>query len=148
MHHRLAQRSTGGSCKLLCKFGLCKLGWPRSLRRMRLLVHVMASGINSNNVWPVLGVPLDMVKVQQRNDAPSDFHDGWQRRFRHRLGHSEAVTNARVVEHVVLHCGMCDVNAPFIQASGGPIISAPNRIWGYETNWGSFAQFTKRRRQL
>ena len=99
-----------------------------------VLVYVMASGINYNNVWPVLGVPLDMVKVQQRNDAPSDFHDGWQRRFRHRLGHSEAVTNARVVEHIVLHCGMCDVNAPFIKAIGGPIISASNRIWGYEAS--------------
>ena len=78
--------------------------------------------------------PLDMVKVQQRNGAPSDFHDGWQRRFRHRLGHSEAVTNVRVGEHVVLHCGMCDVNAPFIKAIGGPIISVSNRIWGYETS--------------
>jgi crotonyl-CoA carboxylase/reductase len=38
---------------------------------------------------------------------------------------------------------MWDSSDPFIQAGGDPIISTTNRIWGYETNWGSFAQFTK-----
>ena len=108
-----------------------------------VLVYVMAAGINYNNVWAALGVPLDMVKVQQRNGDPSEFHIGGSDASGIVWAVGKDVTNVRVGEHVVLHCGMWDVNDPFIKAGGDPIISPSNRIWGYETNWGSFAQFTK-----
>ncbi len=108
-----------------------------------VLVYVMAAGINYNKVWAALGLPLDMVKVQQRNGAPSEFHIGGSDASGIVWAVGVDVTNVRVGEHVVLHCGMWDVNDPFIKAGGDPIISPSNRIWGYETNWGSFAQFTK-----
>ena len=41
-----------------------------------------------------------------------------------------------------MHCGQWDTADPFITAGGDPITAPSARIWGYETNWGSFAQFT------
>lgn len=43
---------------------------------------------------------------------------------------------------MVLSCGMWDTEAEDIQSGIGPIMSEGARIWGYELNWGSFAQFT------
>ncbi len=37
---------------------------------------------------------------------------------------------------------MWDLDDPWITAGGDPIIAPSARIWGYETNWGSFAQYT------
>ncbi len=52
-------------------------------------------------------------------------------------------TNVKVGDHVVLSCGMWDESAPDIQAGQDPIQSTSSRIWGYENNYGSFAQFTR-----
>jgi crotonyl-CoA carboxylase/reductase len=38
---------------------------------------------------------------------------------------------------------MWDEDDPFVKAGNDPMFSASFRIWGYESNWGSFAQFTK-----
>ena len=53
------------------------------------------------------------------------------------------VTNLKVGDEVVVHCGSWDINAPEVVAGEDPMFSPSFRIWGYETNWGSFAQFTK-----
>jgi crotonyl-CoA carboxylase/reductase len=42
-----------------------------------------------------------------------------------------------------MHCGQWDRNCPRCQSGGDPMYSPTFRIWGYETNYGSFAQFTK-----
>jgi len=44
---------------------------------------------------------------------------------------------------VVIHCGVWDSADPWITSGGDPIVAPSARIWGYETNWGSFAQFTR-----
>ncbi|HLA81815.1 MAG TPA: crotonyl-CoA carboxylase/reductase, partial [Thermoleophilia bacterium] len=41
-----------------------------------VLVYVMASGINYNNVWAALGYPLDVIAERQRKGEPEDFHAG------------------------------------------------------------------------
>ena len=48
---------------------------------------------------------------------------------------------AMVGDEVVLSCGQWDENAPDILAGADPITSLSNKIWGYEENWGSFAQY-------
>ena len=53
------------------------------------------------------------------------------------------MTNVKVGDRVIVHCGVWDENDPLIKTGGDPIVAPSNKIWGYETNWGSFAQFTK-----
>ena len=53
------------------------------------------------------------------------------------------VTTHKVGDEVVIHCGVWDRNDPYVKAGHDPMFAPSFQIWGYETNWGSFAQFTK-----
>ncbi|MBI4259625.1 MAG: crotonyl-CoA carboxylase/reductase, partial [Actinobacteria bacterium] len=55
----------------------------------------------------------------------------------------DRVEGLRVGDHVVVHCGQWDPDDPFVAAGGDPGFADSYRIWGYESNWGSFAQFTR-----
>lgn len=108
-----------------------------------VLVYVMAAGVNYNNVWAGLGVPVDVIATRQKEGQPWDHH----------IGGSDAsgivwkvganVTNVKVGDEVVIHCGTWDIRAPGVLAGIDPMYDPSYRIWGYETTWGSFAQFTK-----
>ena len=39
-----------------------------------VLVYVMATGINYNNVWAALGYPVDVIATRQKQGEPEDFH--------------------------------------------------------------------------
>ena len=41
-----------------------------------VLVYVMAAGINFNNVWAALGIPVDVIKVHAQQGDDSGFHIG------------------------------------------------------------------------
>ncbi|HCP62493.1 MAG TPA: crotonyl-CoA carboxylase/reductase [Actinobacteria bacterium] len=107
------------------------------------LVLVMAAGINYNNVWAAKGVPVDVTKVHGRFGEPTDFHVGGSDASGVVYAVGDGVTNIEVGDHVVLHCGQWDPADPLIVAGEDPGFAPSYRIWGYETNWGSFAQFTK-----
>lgn len=107
------------------------------------LVMVMAAGINYNNVWAARGIPVNVISVHNKEGDPSDFHIGGSDASGVVYKTGKNVKNVKVGDDVVIHCGVWDNNDPFIKAGGDPIIASSNRIWGYETNWGSFAQFTK-----
>lgn len=107
------------------------------------LVYVMAAGVNYNNVWAALGSPVDVVKVHERDGDPSGFHIGGSDLSGVVFAVGSDVSNVKVGDHVVAHCGFWDQDDPFIKAGGDPIVAPSARIWGYETNWGSFAQFAK-----
>ncbi len=106
------------------------------------LVWVMAAGVNYNNVWAALGRPVDVIATRQKQDkSEPPFH----------IGGSDASgivwavgegARVKVGDEVVLSCAMWDEDAPDIRAGADPITSTSARIWGYEANWGSFAQFT------
>ena len=55
----------------------------------------------------------------------------------------EDVTNVKVGDEVVVHCGRWDPDDPWVVAGKDPMFAPIAAIWGYETNWGSFAQFTR-----
>src|SRR4029078_9821194 len=55
----------------------------------------------------------------------------------------DEVMNVKVGDEVVIHCGAWDPDAPDVKAADDPMFAPSFKIWGYETNWGSFAQFTK-----
>jgi crotonyl-CoA carboxylase/reductase len=119
-----------------------ELPTPRA-RRGEVLVYVMAAGVNYNNVWAALGRPVDVIKARNRAGEPEPFHIGGSDASGIVWEVGEGVENVRVGDEVVVHCGVWDAEDPWIKAGGDPITAPSNRIWGYETNWGSFAQFTR-----
>ena len=62
------------------RFGQPRDAWQRevlptpSIAADEVLVYVMASGINFNNVWAALGQPLDVIAERQKMGEPEDFH--------------------------------------------------------------------------
>ncbi len=105
-----------------------------------VIVRVMAAGVNFNNVWAALGQP---VSVFGYGDHPE---------FGHHIGGSDAsgivwkvgdgVTRWKPGDEVVIHCNQASYED--VEVHGLDPMAAPSqRIWGYETTWGSFAQFTK-----
>jgi crotonyl-CoA carboxylase/reductase len=108
-----------------------------------VLVLVMAAGINYNNVWAAKGIPVDVTKAHARFGEPEDFHVGGSDASGVVWAAGEGVTSPAVGDQVVIHCGQWDADDPFVAAGGDPGFAPSFRIWGYESNWGSFAQFTK-----
>src|SRR2546429_656138 len=64
------------------RFGPPRDAWRReiiptpTLGPDEVLIYVMASGINYNNVWAALGTPLDVIAERQKAGEPEDFHAG------------------------------------------------------------------------
>ncbi len=108
-----------------------------------VLVYVMAAGVNYNNVWAGLGSPVDVIATRQKGGEPWDHHIGGSDASGIVWKTGSAVTSVRVGDEVVVHCGSWDVHAPEVLSGEDPMFSPSFRIWGYETTWGSFAQFTK-----
>jgi crotonyl-CoA carboxylase/reductase len=108
-----------------------------------VLVYVMAAGVNYNNVWASLGVPIDVIATRNKAGEKEAFHIGGSDAsgIVYKIG--KGVTSLKVGDEVVIHCGTWDAKCPMVKAGVDPMYSATFRIWGYETNWGSFAQFTK-----
>jgi crotonyl-CoA carboxylase/reductase len=48
-----------------------------------------------------------------------------------------------VGDRVVVHAGQWDFDDPWVSAGNDPGLAASFRVWGYDTCWGSFAQFCK-----
>lgn len=108
-----------------------------------VIVAVMAAGVNYNNVWAALGYPIDVIGIRNKKGEPEKFHIGGSDAsgIVYKIG--SEVTNVKVGDEVVIHCGIWDKNDPHIKAGKDPMLAPSQLIWGYETNWGSFAQFTK-----
>ena len=108
-----------------------------------VLVYVMAAGVNYNNVWAALGIPVNVIKARQKGGEKEDFHIGGSDAsgIVYKIG--KDVKNVKVGDEVVVHCATWDRNEPWVKAGNDPMYANSFRIWGYETNFGSFAQFTK-----
>lgn len=107
----------------------------------QVVVQVMAAGINYNNVWAAKGVPIDVTKVQGSIGQPTDFHIGGSDASGVVAAVGEGVTNVAVGDEVVVHCAWFDPSDPQIAAGVDPGFTPGYKIWGYETNYGSFGQF-------
>ncbi len=108
-----------------------------------VLVYVMAAGVNYNNVWAGLGVPIDVIGTRNKAGEPERFHIGGSDASGIVYKVGKKVRSVKVGDEVVLHCGQWKQDCPTVEAGGDPMYSPTFRIWGYETNWGSFAQFAK-----
>lgn len=108
-----------------------------------ILVYVMAAGVNYNNVWAGLGHPVNVIGARNKAGEPEEFHIGGSDASGIVYKAGKAVTNVKVGDEVVLHCGKWSRDCEMVKSGKDPMYSPTFRIWGYETNWGSFAQFTK-----
>jgi crotonyl-CoA carboxylase/reductase len=101
-----------------------------------VLVFVMGAGVNYNGVWAGLGLPISPFDVHK---AP--FHIAGSDASGIVWAVGDKVTRWKVGDEVVVHCNQDDGDDE--ECNGGdPMLSPSQRIWGYETPDGSFAQFT------
>lgn len=110
------------------------------------LVYVMAAGVNYNNVWAALGVPVDVIKPRAKDPFWKDesgIHVGGSDASGVVWKVGSAVKNLKVGDEVVVHCGQWKADCPVVKSGTDPMYSPTFRIWGYENSWGSFAQFTR-----
>ena len=102
-----------------------------------VLVLVMAAGVNYNGVWASLGQPISTFDVHK-----GDFHIAGSDASGIVWAVGSKVKNWKVGDEVVIHCNQDDGDDE--ECNGGdPMLSLTQRIWGYETPDGSFAQFTR-----
>ena len=102
-----------------------------------VLVLVMAAGVNYNGVWASLGVPISPFDVHK-----AEFHIAGSDASGIVYAVGKRVTRFKVGDEVVIHCNQDDGDDE--ECNGGdPMYSPSQRIWGYETPDGSFAQFCK-----
>ena len=101
-----------------------------------VVVLVMAAGVNYNGVWAGLGIPISPFDV---HGAPYHIAGSDASGIVWAVG--DKVKNWKVGDEVVIHCNQDDGDDE--ECNGGdPMLSPSQRIWGYETPDGSFAQFT------
>src|SRR5678816_170799 len=108
-----------------------------------VLVYVMAAGVNYNNVWAAMGIPIDVIKNRQKKGEKENFHIGGSDASGVVWKVGKDVTSCKVGDEVVLHCGMWDHDDPHVVAGKDPMFAPSQIIWGYESNWGSFGQYTR-----
>ena len=108
-----------------------------------VLVYVMAAGVNYNNVWAALGIPVNVIKSRNKQGEPEDFHIGGSDASGVVWKIGTEVTNVKVGDEVVVHCGRWNADDPYVVAGKDPAMAPSQRIWGYESNYGSFAQYTR-----
>ncbi|NKY33864.1 crotonyl-CoA carboxylase/reductase [Nocardia speluncae] len=107
-----------------------------------VLVAVMAAGINYNNVWAALGRPLDVIGMRAKRGGTDDFHIGGSEGSGIVWETGEGVQGLSVGQAVVLSGCRWDEHAEDVRLGNDPMLSSTQEVWGYELNWGSFAQFT------
>jgi len=102
-----------------------------------VLVLVMAAGVNYNGVWAGLGAPISPIDGHKNpyhiagSDAAGVVWDTGSK-----------VTRWKIGDEIVVHCNQDDGDDE--ECNGGdPMFSPSQRIWGYETPDGSFAQFAR-----
>jgi len=102
-----------------------------------VLVKVMAAGVNYNGVWASLGLPVSIFRY-----TGYDFHIAGSDASGVVEAVGPGVTRWSPGDEVVIHCNQSCGECP--ECNGlDPMACSEQKIWGYETNWGSFAQFTR-----
>jgi crotonyl-CoA carboxylase/reductase len=123
-----------------------RLGEPRDAMRLEtvevpaagpgeVVVQVMAAGVNYNNVWACLGQPVSVFRY-----TGHDFHIGGSDASGIVAAVGPGVTRWKPGDEVVVHCNQSCGECP--ECNGlDPMACSQQKIWAYETNWGSFADY-------
>ena len=131
------------------RFGEPRDAWQREIiptpeiKPHEVLIYVMATGINYNNVWAALGQPLDVIAERIKRGEPEDFHAGGSDCSGIVWAVGEQVTNVKPGDEVVVHSGWWEPDDPWVVSGRDPMLAESTRIWGYQTNYGSYCQFAR-----
>lgn len=132
------------------RFGQPKDAWKRevldvpAIKDDEVLVYVMATGINFNNVWAALGTPVDVIAERQKTlGEKEDFHAGGSDCSGIVWATGKNVKNVKVGDPVIVHSGWWAPDDPWVLAGKDPMLAESTRIWGYQTNYGSYCQFAR-----
>lgn len=102
-----------------------------------VLLLVMAGGVNYNGIWAGLGQPISPFEAHK---APYHIAGSDAAGVVWAVGAN--VRRWNVGDEVIVHCNQDDGDDE--ECNGGdPLLSRSQRIWGYETPDGSFAQFCR-----
>ena len=102
-----------------------------------VLVLVMAAGVNYNGIWAALGEPISPFDGHKQ-----PFHVAGSDASGIVWAVGDRVKRWKPGDEVVIHCNQDDGDDE--ECNGGdPMFSPTQRIWGYETPDGSFAQFCR-----
>ena len=102
-----------------------------------VLVMVMAAGVNANGYWAALGIPISPFDVHK-----AEYHVAGSDAAGVVWAVGSKVKRWKVGDEVVVHCNQDDGDDE--ECNGGDPMNSPSqRIWGYETPDGSFAQFAR-----
>ncbi len=102
-----------------------------------VLVFVMAAGVNYNGIWAGLGQPISPIDGHK-----NPYHIAGSDASGLVWAVGEKVKRWKVGDEIIIHCNQDDGDDD--ECNGGdPLLSPSQRIWGYETPDGSFAQFCR-----
>src|SRR4029079_8862792 len=102
-----------------------------------VLVMVMAAGVNYHGRWAVAGKPISPFDVHK-----AEYHIAGSDASGIVWAVGSKVKRWKAGDEVIVHCNQDDGDDE--ECNGGdPMFSPSQRIWGYETPDGSFAQFCR-----
>ena len=91
-----------------------------------VLVYVMAAGVNYNNVWAAMGAPINVIAARNKKGEPEDFHIGGSDASGIVYAIGAKVSNVKVGDEVVIHCGTWDSSCPQVQRELIPCTRPPS----------------------
>lgn len=134
----------------LPSMGIVRLDVPRpTLRNDEVLIKPRASALNYNTLWSGMNHPVTPFQLISghvtRNKWAADHLQDFAIFGSDCAGEIVEVGGQdddwSIGDEVVVHCNVVDVNAA--DAQNDAMLSTSQSIWGYETNYGAFAEYTK-----
>ena len=111
------------------------------------LICVMASGLNFNTIWTIDSTPISSFNFLKRLKIVSNSNENHDQiyhipgsdasGFIVKLGNND--TSWKIGDEVVINCNWHRNNDPLVFQDS--LLSKEQKIWGYETNYGSLAAF-------
>ncbi len=130
--------------------GLIKMDVPEPvLNDDEVLIKVKSSALNYNSIWSSLSHPISPFQLINQHIARNPRDIDHQQDYA--IFGSDAsgvitkigknVRNWKEGDEVIVHCNVIDMEDPLAQIDG--MLPKSQSIWGYETNYGAFAEFAK-----
>ena len=114
-----------------------------------VLVKVNCSALNFNSIWSSLCHPISPFQLINQYIGRNKHESSHLQDFAifgsdasgtiEKIG--DNVKNWKVGDNVIIHCNIVNSEDPIVQRDG--MLSESQSIWGYETNYGAFAEYTK-----
>ncbi len=120
---------------------------PKIKNKNEVLVKLKSSSLNFNTVWSCMRQPMDpfTLLAGHINRNPCDKHHNLDYYIPGSDGAGvvvdvgEGVLDFKLGDEVVIHCAVISDEDAHMKDS---MLSKSQSIWGYETNYGAFAEYT------